>query len=88
MMLCFLANHAVAATAAGYAGCVAIDEILFNRKLVPSAEISQKISGLQKEMQIIRNRNYLDKYKTQNFLNITLKYEDIFKTDNFLCYIT
>ena len=44
-ILGILAGSAVAATAVGYAGCVAIDEILFNRKLVPSAEISQKISG-------------------------------------------
>ena len=29
----------------GYAGCVAVDEVLFNRKLVPSEKISKKISG-------------------------------------------
>lgn len=44
-ILGILAGSAAAATAVGYAGCVAIDEILFNRNLVPSAEISQKISG-------------------------------------------
>lgn len=38
-------GNAVALVAAGYGVCCLADEVLFNRKLVPSTEISQKISG-------------------------------------------